>query len=172
MDWTNIVFLKWIDSRIILQKMILYVKIIHNLSNIAIGTTKNRCLERESNSHFRVSRPPFCPLSILVPRAYPVAPREALVKSITGSPKSWRRQKSACVNFASQKLLDRIEIFAQRNGGECKHQHFWESAGICPKKNRERGNSIERASIRSYKEYYCIFSTSATDQRYYAILLI
>ena len=30
------------------------VKIIHNLSNTAIKTTKNRCLDRESNSHLRV----------------------------------------------------------------------------------------------------------------------
>ena len=27
------------------------VKIIHNLSNTAVETTKNRCLERKSNSH-------------------------------------------------------------------------------------------------------------------------
>ena len=35
-----------------------HMKIIHNLTNTAIATTKNRCLERESNSHL-VSRPPL-----------------------------------------------------------------------------------------------------------------
>ena len=39
------------------------MKVIHNLPNTAIETTKNHCLERESNSHLRVSRPPLYPLS-------------------------------------------------------------------------------------------------------------
>ena len=40
-----------------------HYKISHNLSNTAIKTMKNRCLERESNSHLRVSRPP--PIEVL-----------------------------------------------------------------------------------------------------------
>ena len=32
-------------------------KIIHNSSNTAMETTKNRCLDQESNTHLRVSRP-------------------------------------------------------------------------------------------------------------------
>ena len=43
------------------------VPTIHNLSNTAIETTKNRCLERESkNSNIRVSRPTLSPLSYRV----------------------------------------------------------------------------------------------------------
>ena len=45
-----------------------HMNIIHNLSNTAIETTKNRCLGRESNSHLRVSKPPLYPLSYQVNR--------------------------------------------------------------------------------------------------------
>ena len=35
---------------------LLHIKIIHHLSNTAIDTTENRCLERDSNSRLQVSR--------------------------------------------------------------------------------------------------------------------